>query len=332
MTTPLLAVDELHVKFPTDAGMVHALSGVSLELRAGETLAVVGESGCGKSTLARTIVGIERAEKGSVQFAGQIVPDRGPARRALSSELQMIFQDPAASLNPRLTINAALIEPLLLHNKVRIGRAHREEREQGVTELMNQVGIDPSLRERYPHELSGGQRQRVSIARALAVGPKALILDEAVSALDVSIQAQILNLLVELQDKLGLAYLFITHDLAVVRHLAHRVMVMYLGQVVEVAERSTLFEEPRHPYTRALLQAVPEVDTHKETKRASLSGDVPSPLHPPSGCRFHTRCPDVQARCSREAPSLLPLAKIGGTSPKQQSRAAHQVRCWLAEP
>lgn len=323
-TTPLLEVVDLHVQFPTEAGVVHALSGVSLHVAAGETLAVVGESGCGKSTLARTIVGIEKPKRGTIHFAGKVIGNTRDSRRALSSQLQMIFQDPAASLNPRMTIGAALVEPLLLHNKVRRGRNNLLERQRATTDLMQKVGLDPLLRERYPHELSGGQRQRVSVARALAVEPQALLLDEAVSALDVSIQAQILNLLVKLQVRLGLAYLFITHDLAVVRHVSHRVVVMYLGQVVEIADKSTLFAAPRHPYTRALLQAVPELQASKAPRAPRLVGDIPSPLHPPSGCRFHTRCPEAIDRCSRETPRLLNLKSTSAGS------AVHQVRCLLA--
>lgn len=324
-TKPLLEVANLHVHFPTDAGVVHALSGVSLQLSAGETLAVVGESGCGKSTLARTIVGIEQAQRGEIQFAGNALHQGRDDRLARGAQLQMIFQDPSASLNPRLTIGAALTEPLLLHRRVSRGRQHATARKQAVVELMQRVGLDPSLSQRYPHELSGGQRQRVSIARALAVQPQALILDEAVSALDVSIQAQILNLLVELQDSLGLAYLFITHDLSVVRHVAHRVIVMYLGQVVEVAETSKLFDAPRHPYTKALLQAVPTLHSTTAKRPPLLIGDIPSPLHPPSGCRFHTRCPQVVDRCSQQEPKLLRL------SGRAEDSDAVQVRCHLAD-
>jgi oligopeptide transport system ATP-binding protein len=309
----LLEVDDLVVQFATDAGVVHAVDGVSLRLRAGETLAIVGESGCGKSTLARTIMGLETAQRGSVRFEGLEVPASGPLRRALYRQLQLIFQDPKASLNPRLTIGNAIAEPIQIHRKL-----SSRERRQAVQDLLRQVGIDASLTDRYPHELSGGQRQRVSIARALAVQPKVLILDEAVSALDVSIRAQILNLLVDLQRQLGLAYLFITHDLGVVRYLSHRVAVMYLGQVVEQADTEALFSEPLHPYTRALLAAVPRLDPEAPRATSGLRGDVPSPLHPPTGCRFHTRCPQSFGRCSVEAPAMIELR-------------ARRVRCFLAE-
>jgi oligopeptide/dipeptide ABC transporter ATP-binding protein len=311
---PLLEVENLFVHFRTEAGLVQAVDGVSLALRAGETLAIVGESGCGKSTLARAIMGIEAVQQGSIRFAGREVPARGPARRALYRQLQLIFQDPEASLNPRLTIGNAVAEPIQIHRQL-----SRPERRSAVDALLRQVGIDPALTDRYPHELSGGQRQRVSIARALAVEPKVLILDEAVSALDVSIRAQILNLLVKLQRELGLAYLFITHDLGVVRYLSHRVAVMYLGQMVEQADTEAIFSNPLHPYTRALLQAVPRLDPEAPYVTSGLRGDVPSPLRPPAGCRFHTRCPQAFGRCSAEAPQLIRLDE-------------RRVRCFLAEP
>jgi oligopeptide transport system ATP-binding protein len=311
---PLLEVQDLSVHFTSRAGVVRAVDGVSLELGARETLAVVGESGSGKSTLARAIMGIELAHAGRIRFAGSDIPHRGPARRALCRELQLIFQDPDASLNPRLTIGNAVAEPLQIHRRLAAA-----DRRHATDELLRQVGIDPALYDRYPHELSGGQRQRVSIARALAVQPKVLLLDEAVSALDVSIRAQILNLLLDLQSEFGLSYLFITHDLGVVRHIAHRVAVMYLGQIVEQAEPEALFTDPRHPYTRALLSAVPRLDPDRPRPPSSLGGEMPSPLHPPAGCRFHTRCPEVFERCPREAPRLLQLGP-------------RRVRCFLAEP
>jgi peptide/nickel transport system ATP-binding protein len=291
------------------------VDGVSLELQKGETLALVGESGCGKSTLARAIVGLETPVSGSVHFAGQrVLPFPDAARRALSKRIQMVFQDPDASLNPRLTIHAAVSEGLELHDP-----GDRSTRARKVDELLEQVGLDAALGSRYPHELSGGQKQRVSIARALAVGPELLVCDEAVSALDVSIQAQILSLLLDLKSKLGLSYLFITHDLRVVRQIADRVAVMYLGQLVEVAEAEALFSEPRHPYTRVLLEAVPAVDGVRKAERTRATGEVASPAHPPSGCRFHPRCPLVMQRCSVDAPRLYELG----------SRAA---RCFLVEP
>jgi oligopeptide/dipeptide ABC transporter ATP-binding protein len=311
---PILEVDDLCVWFETPAGTVRAVDGVSVSLAAGETLAVVGESGCGKSTLARAIVGVERARRGRLRFAGREIPTRGPERRALARDLQLIFQDPDASLNPRLTIGQAVAEPLSIH-RPQLGRLERRETVMGV---LRQVGIDPTLFDRYPHELSGGQRQRVSIARSLAVEPRVLILDEAVSALDVSVRAQISNLLVDLQQSLGLAYLFITHDLGLVRHLAHRVVVMYLGQIVEQAETEVVFEEPAHPYTRALLGAVLRVDANAPRPAVGLRGEVPSALRPPAGCRFQSRCPQSFARCSAEPPPHYTLPD-------------RKVRCFLFE-
>ncbi len=304
MSQPLLEVDELAVHFASTAGVVRAVDGVSLSLSQGETLAIVGESGSGKSTLARAILGLEPARAGRIRFAGKELPTSAAARRELWRALQMIFQDPDASLNPRMTIGNAVAEPLQLRRQLR-GAARVEAARQ----QLHQVGIDPSLYDRYPHELSGGQRQRVSIARALAVQPQALILDEAVSALDVSIRAQILNLLVQLQSELGLAYVFITHDLGVVRYLAHRVAVMYLGQIVELADTEALFTDPQHPYTRALLAAVPDIDPNSALVTSRLHGELPSPLSPPLGCRFHTRCPEVFQRCREEAPALLQLER-----------------------
>jgi oligopeptide/dipeptide ABC transporter ATP-binding protein len=311
---PILQVDELCVQFDTPGGVLRAVDGVSLSLRAGETLAIVGESGCGKSSLARAIVGIERAQSGRVRFAGRVMPTRGPARRALARELQLIFQDPDASLNPRLTIGQAVAEPLVIHRRQQTPK----ERQGAVVSLLRRVGIDPTLGERYPHELSGGQRQRVCIARALSLEPRVLILDEAVSALDVSIRAQILNLLVELQQSLGLTFLFITHDLGVVRYIAHRVAVMYLGQIVEEAETDELFDGPSHPYTRALLGAVLRVGADAPRPAQGLRGDAPSPLRPPAGCRFHSRCPQAFARCSAEPPPHYTVAD-------------RRVRCFLFE-
>jgi oligopeptide transport system ATP-binding protein len=312
---PLLEVSDLFVHFATTAGIVQAVSGVNLALFPGQTLAVVGESGCGKSTLVRAIMGIEPILRGEVRFAGRRVPAGGAERRELCRSMQMIFQDPEASLNPRMTIGDAIAEPLKLHPQVSPGSP-----DELLEQLLREVGLDPTLRGRYPHELSGGQRQRVNIARALAVRPRLLILDEAVSALDVSIQAQILNLLEQLQAELGLAYLFITHDLGVVRHLADRVCVMYLGEVVEEADTETLFERPRHPYTQALLGAVPKLDPEAPREKLRLKGDLPSPLRPPSGCRFHTRCPEAFEPCPKQAPQAVHL----GTQ---------SVRCFLvSEP
>jgi oligopeptide/dipeptide ABC transporter ATP-binding protein len=311
---PLLRVDNLFVHFTTGAGVVQAVSNVSFELFRGETLAVVGESGCGKSSLIRAIMGIEAILDGDVYFDGRPMPRDGAARRALSRDIQMIFQDPEASLNPRMTVGRAITEPLKLHQKLTA-----RERRLALDELLMQVGLDPTLADRYPHELSGGQRQRVNIARALAVRPRVLILDEAVSALDVSIQAQILNLLQELQREFGLSYLFITHDLGVVRHLADRVSVMYLGEIVEEAPTEVLFTNPRHPYSQALLSAVPRLDPRAPRIKLKLKGDLPSALRPPTGCRFHTRCPEAFDRCPREAPAEVTLG-------------AQHVRCFLVAP
>lgn len=320
MSPALLEVEDLSVHFASTAGVVRAVDGVSLSVNKGETLAIVGESGSGKSTLARAILGLEPPRSGRIRFAGQQVLATGAARRELWRQLQMIFQDPDASLNPRMTIGNAVAEPLEIRRGLR-----GAERVEAARQQLRQVGIDPSLYDRYPHELSGGQRQRVSIARALAVQPQALVLDEAVSALDVSIRAQILNLLVQLQNDLGLTYVFITHDLGVVRYLAHRVAVMYLGQVVELAETRALFAGPQHPYTRALLAAVPDLDPNAPRASSSLHGELPSPLSPPLGCRFHTRCPNAFQRCRDEAPPLLQLEQrssrcfLAGQLPSTQS-------------
>jgi oligopeptide/dipeptide ABC transporter ATP-binding protein len=319
---PILQVDDLVVRFETTHGVVRAVDGVSIALGAGQTLAVVGESGCGKSTLARAIMGIEQKQAGLVRFAGRELPSRGRARRESCRDLGMIFQDPDASLDPRMTIGSAVAEPFVIHER-RLSRAERREK---VDELFLRVGIDPASRDRYPHELSGGQRQRVCIARALALRPKVLILDEAVSALDVSIRAQILNLLVELQQTLGVAYLFITHDLGVVRYVSHRVAVMYLGQVVEEAETEALFDKPEHPYTRALLASVLRAEADAPPPVAAISGDVPSPLALPLGCRFSSRCPRVFARCSVEAP---PLYVLGGEP--HEPHEPRSSRCFLSE-
>ncbi len=301
--TPLLSVHDLRVHFRVGETTVRAVDGVDFELAAGETLALVGESGCGKSTLARALVGLNPVTSGAAYLNGQIVT--GLSRQALRryrSELQLVFQDPYASLNPRFTIAETLGEPLLLH-----GKATRSNVDARVCEMLAQVGLDVELRFRYPHEFSGGQRQRISIARALAVEPKLLLCDEVTSALDVSIQAQILELLGSVQRKLGLSYLFITHDLGVVRHIAHRVAVMYVGQIVELRDTESLFESPAHPYTQALLASIPRV-AGSGAPREALRGEVPSPARPPSGCRFHPRCPKAFERCPSEVPALYSVA------------------------
>jgi oligopeptide/dipeptide ABC transporter ATP-binding protein len=312
---PLLELAELSVHFPLTgrSERVRAVDGVSLELFRGETLALVGESGCGKSSLARAVVGLLAPTAGELRFAGQKLEPLGArSRRPLCQKLQMVFQDPDASLDPRRPIGEAVGEAVELHTSL-----PRSERRARVLELFESVGLDRTLEHRYPHELSGGQKQRVCIARALAPGPELLICDEAVSSLDVSIQAQILNLLGELKARLGLSYLFITHDLRVVRHVADRVAVMYLGQIVEIAATSELFAAPLHPYTRALLEAVPSINA-PERSVALLEGEVPSPANPPSGCRFHPRCPEVMARCRQEQPKLYELG-------------ARRSRCFLSE-
>lgn len=300
-TKPLLEVTDLRVHFDTGGGLLKAVDGVNFQLFAGETLALVGESGCGKSTLAKALVGLNPITSGSAKLLGE--PLTGISRQALRKrrgELQLIFQDPHASLNPRFTVAETLGEPLLLH-----GKASRQDVDAKVCELLTQVGLDVELRFRYSHEFSGGQRQRISIARALAVEPRLLLCDEVTSALDVSIQAQILDLLRSVQRRLGLTYLFITHDLGVVRYIAHRVAVMYVGQIVELRDTESLFESPAHPYTRALLASIPRMGAHPD--RRPLAGEVPSPARPPSGCRFHPRCPQVFERCPREVPDLYPV-------------------------
>ena len=305
----LLEVTDLAKHYPVrqgivlarQVGLVRAVDGVSFSIERGETLALVGESGCGKSTTARLVLRLIEPTTGTVRFDGQEVS--GAALRTLRRRVQVVFQDPYASL-----------EPMEVHN---IGDA--QSREARVQELLRLVGLAPFHAQRYPHEFSGGQRQRIGIARALAVQPDLIVCDEPVSALDVSIQAQVVNLLKELQAKFGLSYLFIAHDLAVVRHMADRVAVMYLGQIVESAPKRSLFAVPMHPYTRALLRAIPHPDPRRRGRVTPLGGDVPSPMNPPSGCRFHTRCPHVQPVCREQVPALRTLA------------TGHSVACHLAE-
>ena len=306
----LLRVESLVKHFPIrrhlfgrQTSVVHAVDGVSFEIGPGQTMALVGESGCGKSTLGRLLLRLLDATAGKVWFNGEDLMMLAPHdMRARRRELQMIFQDPYSSLNPRMTVEQTLVEPLALHGLAR-GR-HRER----AAELLDLVGLAPQYLRRYPHEFSGGQRQRIGIARALAVEPKLIVCDEPVSALDVSIQAQVVNLLQDLQRRLGLAYVFIAHDLAVVKHIASHVAVMYMGQIVEYADKRSLFAEPRHPYTQALLSAIPLPEPGLKRARILLQGDVPNPMNPPSGCRFRTRCLHAREICAQQVPDLEELA------------------------
>ncbi len=280
---------------------VQAVDGVSFDIQPGETLGLVGESGCGKSTVGRLVVRLIEASAGSVRFDGQdLLSLKTDALRQQRRKCQFIFQDPYGSLDPRMAIRDIVAEPILIE-----GKLNRAEREARVLELLARVGLDEKVAARFPHEFSGGQRQRIGIARALALNPKFIVCDEPVSALDVSIQAQVINLMRRLQRELGLSYLFISHDLSVVRHIADRVAVMYLGKLVEVASKAELYSNPQHPYTQALLSAVPIPDPAQLTQPMALSGDVPSPINPPKGCRFHTRCPLAFDRCRKEEPPLM---------------------------
>lgn len=296
------------------AGVVRAVDGVSFAIQRGQTLGLVGESGCGKTTVGRCVLQLERPTAGQVVFEGQELTHMTEAAlRPVRRRMQLIFQDPYSALNPRMTVGQALAEPLKVHGIV----ADWQERRRRVVELLAHVQLLPALAQRYPHELSGGQRQRVGIARALAMEPSVIICDEPVSALDVSIQAQIINVLEELQEQLRLTYLFVAHDLAVVRHISHQVAVMYLGKIVELTDREHLYREPLHPYTQALLAAVPVPDPEVEASRERLilRGEVPSPLHPPAGCAFHPRCPLAVRECQQVAPEL------------REVRPGHWVAC-----
>lgn len=298
----LLEAENLVKEFPARRGKVHAVSGVSLCIYRGETLALVGESGCGKSTLGRMLLRLIEPTSGRLRYDGQNLLALKPEKmREMRRRMQIIFQDPYASLNPRMSIGRIIEEPLLTH---KIGE-NRQERQSIVHSLMDKVGIRPEFYSRYPHQFSGGQRQRVGIARALALNPELIVCDEPVSALDVSIQAQILNLLRDLQKELGLTYLFISHDLGVVRYISDRVCVMFLGRLCEIGGTKELYQSPIHPYTRFLMESVPKPDPAlRREEREILTGDIPSPIDPPSGCRFHTRCPYAKEICSKEAPPM----------------------------
>ena len=319
--TPLLEVQDLRMHFPVRGGVwrrarawCRAVDGISLTLRAGETLGLVGESGCGKSTLGKAIVRLHEPTTGSIVFDGvDLAPLDQRALKPLRRELQMVFQDPGESLNARHSVGELLAEPFIIHH---IGTA--ADRPARVAALLDRVGLPASAADRFPFEFSGGQRQRIGIARALALNPKLIICDEPVSALDVSVQGQIINLLLDLQRELGLAYLFIAHDLAVVKHVSDRVAVMYLGHIVEMADADALYRRAAHPYTRALISAIPVAEPSHRSSRIVLKGDVPSPIHPPSGCPFHPRCPHATERCRLEKPVLRQ---------PDASRPDHQVAC-----
>ena len=318
----LLQVRDLRKHYPVRkgvfgrlAGLVHAVDGICFSIAASETLGLVGESGCGKSTAGKTILRLLDPTAGTIEWQGQRIDALGrAAMRPFRRELQAVFQDPYSSLNPRLRASDIVAEPL--RNYERLGAAAVRER---VAWLFEKVGLRPDQMIKYPHEFSGGQRQRLGIARALAVRPKLIVCDEPVSALDVSVQAQVINLLEDLQAEFGVSYLFVAHDLAVVEHISHRVAVMYLGKIVELTDKRSLFRDPQHPYTEALLSAVPVPDPRAQKKRIILPGDVPSPITPPPGCRFHTRCPYAEERCRREEPAM------------KEVRPGHFVACHLRD-
>jgi len=318
--TPLLEVTDLVKHYAVRGGIlrrqvgtVHAVDGVSFSVGKGETLGMVGESGCGKSTVARSVLRLVEPSSGAIKLDGTDITGLSKAEmRPYRRSMQIVFQDPFASLNPRMTAGEIVGEPLAVHS-LATGRSQQER----VAELFSQVGLRADQMKNYPHQFSGGQRQRICIARALSLGPRLIVCDEPVSALDVSIQAQVINLLIDLQRKNDFSYLFIAHDLAVVAHISHRVAVMYLGRIVEIADKTELFANPRHPYTQALLASVPIADPKAKKLAPMVDGDVPSPINPPSGCAFHTRCRFAVDRCKLERPALV------------QAGAGHQVACWL---
>ncbi|TXK74630.1 ABC transporter ATP-binding protein [Paenibacillus sp. N3.4] len=320
MTKPLLEVEHLKTYFPIRSGFwqnvtgyVKAVDDISFRIYEGETFGIVGESGCGKSTAGRSLLRLIEPTEGKIVFDGNEVTNATNLQlRAMRRHMQIVFQDPFASLNPRHSVRRILEEPYIVH-----GMASGKELLERVVELMNVVGLHSAQLDRYPHQFSGGQRQRISIARALALNPKLIVADEPVSALDVSIQSQILNLMQQLQQRLGLTYIFISHDLSVIKHFCNRVAVMYLGRIVELADKSSLYREPKHPYTKALLSAVPVPDPFIRKERIILQGDVPSPSNAPQGCAFHTRCPAAMERCKQERPILSTVAD------------GHQVACHL---
>lgn len=329
MTENILEVKNLKKYFPIkkglllrEVGQVKAVDDVSFHVKRGETLGLVGESGCGKSTLGRALIRLYEPTSGEVQFDGQnFLTIKGEKLRQMRKNMQMIFQDPYASLDPRMTVGQILTQPFEIHNML-----SPSERIDKVKSLLETVGLKASHINRYPHEFSGGQRQRISIARAVALNPSLIIADEPVSALDVSIQAQVLNLMKDLQEKLKLTYVFISHDLSVIEHLCDRIAVMYLGKIVEIAPREELFSNPQHPYTQALIAAIPRVGFGKKMMKKSLGGEVPSPINPPSGCTFHTRCPMKMDICSQKLPTLKSQTING-----KQSAVGHQTACWLFE-
>ncbi len=324
--TPLLEVRDLMMHFPVREGVLlrsrhtcRAVDGVSFSLAPGETLGLVGESGCGKSTLGRCVVRLLKPTAGQILFDGaDLAPLSRAALKPIRRQLQMVFQDPVESLNARHTVGQTLEEPLLIH-----GLGDAAARRTRVRELLAQVGLSAGAEEKYPFEFSGGQRQRVGIARAIALHPRLIVCDEPVSALDVSIQSQVLNLMLDLQRSLGLSYLFIAHNLAVVKHVSDRVAIMYLGRIVELAGADEIYARPRHPYTRALLAAIPVPDPRRRRAPALLAGDVPSPIHPPAGCAFHPRCPHATDRCKVETPTLRDVSTANGNTPSPHTVACH---------